>query len=164
MLVKLNSKGFFSEAQILRINDCTSNLGPAIVKSSAQSNIIKSQQLLFRQTAFTIKINKSNGNQRHKSNYNYRQLKQLLVVQHLTGPSCILGGDWVTTIPILSCVFKEMKKKAQEMSKSIRTKIKEFPTIVKANVKSSEIWLSVTENKHYCCTSSNKHHSRRRRM
>ena len=77
------------------------------------------------------------------------QLKNavLLVVQDLTGPSCILGRDWASKIPKLSRVFKEIERTVQEMSESIRTKIKEFPTIIKAIVNSSEICVHVNENK-----------------
>ena len=71
----------------------------------------------------------------------------LLVAQDLTGPSCILGRDWAAEIPKLSRVLKNIEKTVQEMSASIREKIKEFPTIVKAVQEGSNICLSAQENR-----------------
>ena len=69
-----------------------------------------------------------------------------LVSLNISSKMCILGRDLSLRVPEMARAFNSFAKSVQEISQSIREKVREFPTVVNIKFNGRNIQLEVIEN------------------
>ena len=69
-----------------------------------------------------------------------------LVSPEISSKMCILGRDLSLRVPKMARALNNIAKTVQEMSQSIREKVREFPTVLKTKFNGRDMQLNITEN------------------